>query len=311
MKRRFSFFTSADAVTILFTTLLSIVEALFASRIPHWYAIVISNIAFTLFIYANARYVEREKENANRIIKVVRNWYLVPAIFFIYTQASSIAHSIHGRDYDDVLIAIDRWVFGVNPTQWASQFAYPVLTEIFQVCYSSYYLFFVALFFEFYRRKNLSDFHSGGMMIVYGFYLSYIGYLLVPAVGPRFTLHNFLTMNNELPGIFFTPYLREIINSGGGAAHGIPSPIDVINRDVFPSGHTQLTLTAMYLAFTRNSKNRWWLMVVGSLLIISTVYLRYHYAVDVLAGVCFFFLTIWSGKKIDTWWNEKVKERRE
>ena len=308
MKKKLSFLTSADAVTMLFVSLLSLVELIFAERISQWHLLVLSNIAFLIFIVACARHVDARKENPNRFIRIVREWYLVPAIFFIYTQASSIAHSIHGRDYDSVLIAIDQWLFGINPTQWAAQFAHPIITEILQLSYSCYYLFFIVLFFEFYRRKNLSDFHSGAMMIVYGFYLSYIGYLLVPAVGPRFTLHNFLTTESELPGIFLTPYLREFINSGGGAVNGIPNPIEMVHRDAFPSGHTQLTLTVMYLAFALNSKNRWWLLVVGSLLIISTVYLRYHYVIDVFAGIGFFFVTIWSGKKIDRWWNDQVAE---
>lgn len=307
MKKYFSFFTSADIVTIWFSLFLSLVEIIFARRIPHWYAMVAANAAFVFFIYANARHIKNAKERANRFIRIMRDWYLVPAIFFIYTQASSIAHSVHGRDYDDVLIAIDQWLFGVNPTEWLAQFAHPVLTEILQLAYSSYYIFFIALFFEFYRRQNLAHFYSGAMIIVYGFYLSYIGYLLVPAVGPRFTLHNFFAYDVELPGLFLTPFLREIINTGGGIAVGAANPVDFVNRDVFPSGHTQLTLTAIYLSFTMHSKNTWWLLPVGTLLIIATVYLRYHYVIDVLAGICFFFFTIWSGKKIDRWWNERIK----
>ena len=225
----------------------------------------------------------------------------------IYTQTSSMGHVIHQRDYDNILIELDRWLFGTDPTVWITQFAHPIITEILQLSYSTYYLFFVALFLEYYRRKNLSDFHSGAMMVVYGFYLSYIGYLLLPAVGPRFTLHNFFTLNDDLPGVFLTSYLRELINSGGGVAAGVSNVLDTAHRDAFPSGHTQLTLTAIYLAFSMHSKHRWWLLVVGSLLIISTIYMRYHYAVDVLAGAGFFFITIWSGKKIDRWWNERLK----
>src|SRR3990172_10980780 len=177
-KNSFRFLTSADAVTVLFVLLLSLVELIFARRIPQWLPFLLSNVLFVIFIIASARYVDVKKERAHLLIRIVRHWYLVPAIFFIYTQASSIAHSIHQRDYDDILIAADRWLFGVNPTQWAAQFAHPFITEIFQLSYSCYYLFFIVLFFEFYRRKNLSGFHSGAMMIVYGFYLSYIGYLL-------------------------------------------------------------------------------------------------------------------------------------
>jgi membrane-associated phospholipid phosphatase len=47
--------------------------------------------------------------------------------------------------------------------------------------------------------------------------------------------------------------------------------------------------------------------VLAGLLIIGTVYLRYHYVVDLLGGVLFFVFTIWSGKKIQSWWKTQLK----
>lgn len=309
MKNRIAFLTSADFVTIVFLFFISVVEIIFSTTINQWYVLVLQNSLAITFILTVAHYVDLHKETVSPIIRIPRDWYPVPGILYIYTQASSIAHSLHGKDYDTLLIAVDRWLFGTDPTVWMYRFAHPLLTEILQLAYSSYYLFFLALFYDFYRRADKKDFYSGGMMIVYGFYLSYIGYMLVPAVGPRFTLHNFFTFNQELPGLFFTPYLREIINSGGGISAGALNPLDVVHRDAFPSGHTQLTLTAMYLAFNRKSKHRWWLLVIGSLLIVSTVYLRYHYVIDVIVGVLFFFFTVWSGKRVHLWWKETVQRK--
>lgn len=291
-----SWLTPADRISIFFLLFLSTVEALFLFRIPGAPLLIAQNIATVLLIVSSTRYVNRKKEHSNRAIRLFRDWYLVPLILVVYTQASSIAHPIHGRDYDATLIAIDRMIFGTDPTVWIAQFARPAITEILQIAYSSYYLFFIALFFELYRRSDLMDFHRGAFLVVYGFYLSYIGYLLFPAVGPRFHLHDFFATDIELPGLLLTPYLREIINAGGGVPGGTTDPLTFVHRDAFPSGHTQLTMVAMYVAFTAGTKIRWWLFAVGSLLIISTIYMRYHYAVDLIAGACFFMLTIWSGK---------------
>ncbi len=305
--KRISFIRSSDFVTITFIVALSIIEVLFSSRIQPWFFFVSLNLLLMLAIVLSSRYVQIKQNKSNSIIAFFRDWYLIPCILLIYTQTSSINHTIHQRDYDDTLIAIDRFIFHGDPTQWIYQFSHPFITEILQIAYSSYYLFFVALFFELYRRNDRTEFHSGAMLVVYGFYLSYIGYLLFPAVGPRFTLHNFFSTETELPGIFITKYLREIVNSGGGVPAGVPNPIDFVHRDAFPSGHTQLTLVAMYVAFTANTKIRWWLFVGGSLLIISTIYMRYHYVTDVIVGVVFFVFTIWSGKRINNWWNEGIK----
>ena len=303
--KRFLYLTSADAVTLIFVCLLVLLELIFASRIDLWFIYIPLNTLLCATILFSALYVHQRGRQNTTIIALFRDWYLVPTILFIYTQTSSIAHPIHQRDYDDILIMIDRAVFGVDPTHWISQFAHPLLTELLQIAYSSYYLFFIALFFELYRRDDHTAFRSGSMLVVYGFYLSYIGYLLFPAIGPRFTLHDFFSTDTELRGIFLTDYLRMIVNSGGGVPGGVSDPAQFVHRDAFPSGHTQLTLVAMYVAFTTNTRIRWLLFVGGSLLIISTVYMRYHYVVDVAVGMLFFLFTIWSGKKIDTWWNER------
>ncbi len=302
--KNFSFLRSADAVTIIFVLFLTVLEIFFFSRIPGGSIYIVSNLAIIVCVYACAKHISEKKEKSNAVIRVFRDWYLVPAILFIYTQASSISHPINQTDYDSVLIAIDLKIFGVNPTQWIYQFANPLLTEILQISYSSYYLFFVFLFYELYKKNMMQEFEEGGLLIVYGFYLSYVGYLLIPAVGPRFTLHDFHSLNTELPGLFLTPYLREIINSGGGViAEG--DLLQFVHRDVFPSGHTQLTLTAMYIAFSNRVSIRWGLLGVGSLLIISTIYMRYHYVIDVAAGFVFFVFAVWSGKKIHRWWIQR------
>lgn len=305
--KRFSFLNSADAVTLIFVFMLILVQTFFSDRIGSWISFVPLNISLCAFILFTAEHVHRHNEKSNPVIRLLRDWYLVPCILFIYTQTSWITHLIHQRDYDVILIELDRWIFGSNPTQWISQFAHPFITEILQLAYTSYYLFFIALFFELYRRKNRLEFQSGAFLVTYGFYLSYIGYLVFPAIGPRFTLHDFFATNTELPGIFLTEYLREIVNSGGGIPHGAANPADYVNRDAFPSGHTQLTMVALYVAFTTRANVRWWLLIGGSLLIVSTVYMRYHYVIDVFAGMLFFVFTIWSGKKIDRWWREGIK----
>lgn len=50
--------------------------------------------------------------------------------------------------------------------------------------------------------------------------------------------------------------------------------------------------------------------VLAGLLIIGTIYLRYHYVVDLIGGVIFFLFTIWSGKKIQMWWECQVKSQK-
>ncbi len=305
MKKNFSLsaFLSlqiADVTTIVFLNLLSLLHLFFYTRIADWYVFVSLNSALSAAIFFLA---QKTTLSSPLSLRLLRHWYLAPMILYIFKETYFMVHPIHPADFDWLLINIDYSIFGVHPTQWIMRFANPVMTELLQISYASYYILLVTPMYELYREEKFEDFYWGAFLIIYGFYLSYIGYFLLPAVGPRFTLHNFLSVDAELPGIFFTQYLRDFVNAGESIPKGIANAVQFAQRDVFPSGHTQLTLVTLYVAFTKKIKSRWVMLIFGLLLIVSTVYLRYHYVVDVACGILFFIFTIWSGKKINSWWN--------
>ena len=63
--------------------------------------------------------------------------------------------------------------------------------------------------------------------------------------------------------------------------------------DAFPSGHTAIALLSLYYAWKFREKTYTTVLVPSVLaLILSTVYLRYHYVIDVIAGVLLAALTI-------------------
>ena len=304
---RLALLTTGDIATILFLVVLSLLNIVFFTVIPFWFVLVGCNILFVCLILFFAK---KAKQTDSRLIKYIRDWYPVPMIFYVFKQTYLMVHPIHPQDYDWLLITIDRWIFGGDPARWLSVFVHPVVTEVLQISYASYYLILLSVFFELSFEKRHTDFFLGSFLVVYGFYLSYIGYFLLPAVGPRFTLYDFRTLETSLPGIWVTNALRDFVNAGESIPGNMPNAIDFAQRDAFPSGHTQLTLIILYIAFTNHLKSRWVLLVVGSLLIISTVYLRYHYVIDVIAGVGFFLFTVWSGKKIDAGWRKIKKNLR-
>jgi membrane-associated phospholipid phosphatase len=303
-KKYLSVLSPVDIVSILFVLLLSALNLVFYGRVPHGTAIVVVNIFVVLFIFTLAHVAETQK---TKLLIDLHRWYAYPFVLFVFKEIYLMVQPIHPVDYDSVLISIDHWMFGVNPTQWAAQFANPILTEVFQIAYFSYYILFLMLGIELYKRFPISEFDRSAFFIVYGFYLSYIGYFLLPAVGPRFTLHNFYAINQELPGLLFTPWMRDFVNAGESISFNMPNALALVQRDVFPSGHTELTLIVLYLNHHYQLKLRWLATVLGSLLILSTIYLRYHYVIDLVSGTLFFFFAIWSGKIIQSWWEQQTQ----
>jgi membrane-associated phospholipid phosphatase len=104
--------------------------------------------------------------------------------------------------------------------------------------------------------------------------------------------------------------MRDFVNAGESISFSMVNAAELVQRDVFPSGHTQLTLIVVYLGHTYKLKTRWIMTVLAGLLILATVYLRYHYVIDLVGGALFFVLTIWSGKKIQDWWENQVKKEK-
>jgi membrane-associated phospholipid phosphatase len=299
LRKLVSVLSPGDFVSISFLLILTVLNLVFHARVQQWLYLVAVNVGVIVVIGALAWAAERKK---TKFLIGLHRWYCYAIIIFIFKELYLMVHPIHPTDYDSVFIAIDHWLFGVNPTEWFAQYAHPVITEILQVAYFSYYILFIILGVEVYRRYAIEEFDKASFFVVYGFYLSYIGYFSLPGVGPRFTLHDFSALNTELPGIFLTNILREIINIGESLPDAHPNPVEIVQRDVFPSGHTQLTIVVMVLALRYRLKTRWLLTVLGTLLIIGTVYLRYHYVVDLLAGALLAWFTFWSGGKLAAWW---------
>lgn len=284
---------SADVLVIGFFGILSAISVLFAFRIPDWWLIVLVNVVTSVLIcllgYARAK-------TGWRLVRDIHEWYVAPLVFFSFKELYYMIKPIHaGRDYDDVLIAIDKWIFGVNPTDWLAHLSHPAVTEVLQIAYTSFYFLFIIVGYEFYKQKQIDYFLFFMFTIMYGFFLSYLGYFLLPAVGPRFTLHDFSRLDTELPGLFLTPYLRWFVNVGESIPLGVSNAVSMAGtqRDVFPSGHTMMTLVLMYLSAHWKVRARYIVYVVGSLLIIATVYERYHYVIDLVAG--FFFAVLCIG----------------
>jgi membrane-associated phospholipid phosphatase len=278
---------SADVLILGFFLMMTVLSLLFSARIPAWRVLVTINIGVSLAIWLLAA---SRHATGWRVLAFIHDWYVPPMVFFSFKELYYMVRPIHfGRDYDDVLIAIDRWLFGVNPTEWLTRFSQPVVTEILQIAYTMFFFLFLIVGFELYRRHNLDLFHFYVFTGTYGFFLSYLGYFLLPAVGPRFTLHDFSMLDHDLPGLWLTPYLRWFVNAGESIPTGVPNAVALVGtqRDVFPSGHTMMTIFLIFFCARYRLKVRRFIYVIGGLLIVATVYQRYHYVVDLVGGAAF------------------------
>jgi membrane-associated phospholipid phosphatase len=295
-----------DLVVIVFYIILSVLHVIYHDRIDTWLIWIIVNL-FIIVISFFLAYME--SKNGNEFWSGVHYWYLVPVVLITFKELYFMIQPIRIYDHDNMFILIDRWIFGTDPTQFLRQISTPWLTEILQIIYGTFYILPILLGLFLLRKKRYVAMDFAVFIVVYGFYLSYLGYFIWPGIGPRFTLHNFNTINQDLPGLFLTNFLRELVNSGESIPAGTLNPAAVVQRDIFPSGHTMITLIVMYLSVRLKSRSKYFFVPVGTLLIFSTVYLWYHYVIDLIGGLLFMIFALWTGKYIFNWWRRKIGEQ--
>jgi membrane-associated phospholipid phosphatase len=277
-------------------TLLAVV---FVDRVPSSTTIIAVNLLSLCAIVAVAVWFQR---TGSRIAAVLRSFYVLPLGYMLYVQVHNFVPLVHPAVYDTTLASWDRAIFGGNPTEWFRRISTPALTEYMQISYSLFQLMLVVPAVEFFRRRH-DSFLIYVSTITLGFYSSYLLYFVMPAIGPRFEIHEYQTINAELPGLMLTQPLRQVIDAGNNIprSQGV-DPFEHVNRDCMPSGHTMMSLLAILLCWRHRSRWRWLVTVGGTSVVLATVYLRYHYVVDLLAGAALALLLFAAHESIARAW---------
>lgn len=282
----------ADKVAIAYLLFIAFLISIFSHRIERWGWLCAGHaiaIALVVLIATWERSATRSADPSSgaRFARFVRGWYPVALIPITYKELSYLIPLIHPRDFDAALAAIDHRFLGVHPTVWIERFTWPPLTEVLQLTYSSYYLLPVILGVVLWRSGRFEEFHFWVFIVVFGFYLSYVGYIAVPAIGPRFLPEIVQAQTKPLTGVWLFQPVRAMLDRAEG-----------ITRDCFPSGHTELTLLVLVYARAFHRRVFWLLLPLGTGVIVSTVYLRYHYVVDVVAGALLTVAIVMTAKPL-------------
>jgi len=258
-----------ETATLLVLLLLNLVILLFG-RFGEAGGIFLLNLAFVGLIMVVSR-VQRSR--GGQTLTFIRDWYVLPLLITIYLEQGRLIPLINPHDVDGLLITIDRFLlFGHDPTVLLERMIFPPVTELLQIVYASFYLLPFSLCVIVYCRDRAVTFHVVAATIMIGFYVSYAGYYLTPAIGPRFTLEHLQRV--PLTGLLSFDFIRSILDAAAGVV-----------RDCCPSGHTMVSLLTVLLAARYEKRFLAPALVWTVLLMYSTMYLRYHYLVDLLAGI--------------------------
>jgi len=257
-----------------------------AGRLPGWPEILARYALMLVFLLVVSWLAARE-EKLGRALRLLVNFYPMAIIPMIYESLGVLIPALRGPSRDAWLVAADRAIFHADPTVWLERVVWPPLTDLLLLAYSTYYFFPIVVGVALWK-KDPALARKFIFTLSFTFYLSYAGYFLIPAQGPRVALAAEQSVALEV-----TPVSRAISRKLNELEH--------TKDDAFPSGHTMITVLCLLVAYRESRKLfRAWLPI-AVLLIVSTIYCRFHYVVDVLAGLSLAFIALPVGERLYEW----------
>lgn len=199
--------------------------------------------------------------------------------------------------YQDHLFArADQWLFGFQPSEAFSRtVSSPLWSEAFHMGYYSYYYLMVAVVL-FYLLRRYDEAQKATFVFLTSFFLFYFIYELLPVAGPQYYFQAIgpeaVAEGRFAPvGHYFQTHFDTLPTHATGIFSRLVTGAQEVGERptaAFPSSHVGMSVVTMLLAW--KARNRWlfWLcMPFFILLVLSTVYIKAHYAIDSIAGVFF------------------------
>lgn len=281
MKEFLRKFSIIDFLNLSFLVIVLVFFLIAYSKTP--YKIAASLALFGLFLFLTLIVYLRSKNKFGDRQPLLSVIYPPLLMFGIFETFFMILSYFNSAQYDYLMVQIDRFLLGVDPTVWFQNWINPLTTDFFYILYLFYFPmpFFIIIWL--YRKRMFAELGEAFVVFIFTYFGAYIIYFLVPVQGPRYFLENLHTL--PLNGIFFAKHIRVIIDF-----------FEPNKLDAFPSLHTAIVLTTLLICFKRNKKmfHIFWPISIG--IMISLLYCRYHYFIDMIAGAtwstCAYFIAV-------------------
>jgi membrane-associated phospholipid phosphatase len=214
----------------------------------------------------------------------------------VYTNLHDTVRYVNAHDIHPQLSAIEGWIFGGQPVLWAEAYITPARTEFFNTFYANFYVVAPSVVLILWFSGRTVEARTVLLGIILCFYTGYVLYVIFPAAPPRLYYASLGLFTVKLTGGPMTNFQEYLIGM-------MPNHAE---RAAFPSLHSAVSCLSLYYSW---KYCRWYfpiLLVFVLGLLTSTVYLRHHWVVDLLAGMCLVPWTLWLAPRYERWWARTV-----
>lgn len=268
----FERFTSIEILTFLYSLFTAVYILCFYNKIANPFELLLYRIAvIALIFFASWCY----KKYTLRAIEFIRFVFPLVLIIYWYPETYYLTHGVGGipvfvPNLDLFFDQLDVKLFNCVPAmEFSKRIPYAWFSEIMYFSYFFYYFIYayIAAYFFFCKRNNA---YQVTFIILMSFFLFYILFVFIPVEGPQF----FWTGEDVyVPDGYFFSWLMRAIQSMGEMPTG-----------AFPSSHVGITFIFMIILFKFQKKAFWIFLPVVVCLFMSTVYIKAHYLIDVVAA---------------------------
>ncbi len=197
---------------------------------------------------------------------------------------------------DPFFASVEQGIFGCQPALvFAQHWPQAFFSELMYLAYASYFPIIVTtVLYYFFSRYE--QFERAAFVLLASFFAFYVVFDLVPVTGPMYYYHA-VGVDQVVKGVFpsvgdyFLTHTDMMTSPGwtDGPFYHVVADLHTSGERptaAFPSSHVGISVVCMLLIWrTHNRKLFFGLLPFALLICLATVYIRAHYAIDVVAGL--------------------------
>jgi membrane-associated phospholipid phosphatase len=255
-----------DLITFAYILVTGIYIVISALKLQDISSHISARIGFVLFI---SLVIYLDHLTPNRVVRFFRHFYPLALLGYFYPETDYLNNVIF-PNLDPLVANLEVTVFGGHPSIWFSEyFPWKWFNDLMNFGYLSYYFLIFIVCYTVYK-KSYQHFSFVLFVVVMSFYIYYLIFIIFPVAGPQYSL---LPPDNQLPDAYvFRDVIKWIHRFGERPTAA------------FPSSHVGMLCILLYLSGKFAPKLIKWLIPFGVILVLSTVYIKAHYVIDVIAG---------------------------
>ena len=255
-----------DELTAVYLLVTAFLMVLFREQVAHW------SLLFCLHLTAAVVLLWLRSFSPSRSFwKFLHDWYPVLVFPLLYKEVEFLAAAFGDWGLTEPIRSLEATLFQGHPSLYLSQqWNWVPLSEYLHFCYFSFMVMLPVVGGYWYGKGQMLAFRELLFLVGVAFYGSYLFFILFPVDSPFYLAD---PPEGPIADYFFYNLVHEI-SSRGGARGG-----------AFPSTHASASIIVLVVAWKRQRRLAYLLLPIVLGVIVATVYGRFHYVLDTIAGL--------------------------